>query len=337
MDILISIIIPVYNSENYISKCIESIINSYTLNDLETIIVDDGSKDNSYSIVKKYQNKDTRIKLIKQDNKGPSAARNKGLNISKGKYIMFVDSDDYLHENTLFYFRELLLSGKYDTIMFNYSRTNEENKIQKNTPLFCDNYEYGIDSKNRIYETLVSHHKLNHPVAKFYSNELIQKHDIRFEESLRVGEDRVFNMEYFYYSKKGFYKDVYFYYYRKNTQSLTKNFNISRYYDLVKTHKIREKYIEKYNLSDDVADKAYLFTLNSLLVLIELGVEKKASQSELDQIINSSFFLYILNKCNKINKRQKLKVKLTKCSRSKIVRGIFRLVRYIRDCQIDDL
>lgn len=328
MDILISIIIPVYNSENYISKCIESIINSYTLNDLETIIVDDGSKDNSYSIVKKYQNKDTRIKLIKQDNKGPSAARNKGLNISKGKYIMFVDSDDYLHENTLFYFRELLLSGKYDTIMFNYSRTNEENKIQKNTPLFCDNYEYGIDSKNRIYETLVSHHKLNHPVAKFYSNELIQKHDIRFEESLRVGEDRVFNMEYFYYSKKGFYCDVYFYYYRKNTQSLTKNFDISRYYDLIKTHKTREKYIEKYNLSGDAANKAYLFTLNSLLALIELGIEKNVSQSELDKIIDSDFFSYVVSKCDNISKRQKVKIILCKYSRYRIIKAIYMLIIY---------
>lgn len=330
MGILISIIIPVYNSENYISKCIESIINNYTFNDLEVIIIDDGSQDGSYSIVKKYQNKDTRIKLIKQDNKGPSAARNRGLNISTGKYIMFVDSDDYLHENTLVYFREFLLVDKYDTIMFNYSRFNEKNRIQKNTPLFCDNYEYGIDSKNRIYETLVSHHKLNHPFAKFYSNKLVQKHGIKFDEGLRMGEDRIFNMEYFYYSKKGFYQDVYFYYYRKNTQSLTKNFNISRYYDLVKTHKIREKYIEKYNLSDDVADKAYLFTLNSLLALIELGIEKNVSQSELDKIIDSDFFSYVVSKCDNISKRQKVKIILCKYSRYKIVRVVFQLISYIR-------
>ena len=93
---IISVIIPVYNVEKYLSRCIESVLNQ-TYRNLEIIIVDDGSTDDSLNICRRYEKKDKRIKVIHQDNGGLSSARNKGLMNSTGEYISFVDSDDWLH------------------------------------------------------------------------------------------------------------------------------------------------------------------------------------------------------------------------------------------------
>ena len=95
---LISIIVPIYNSENYIKKCLDSIL-AQTYSNLEVILIDDGSTDNSYNICKDYQKKDNRIVLLQQKNAGVSRARNHGLEVAKGEYIGFVDSDDLLDEN----------------------------------------------------------------------------------------------------------------------------------------------------------------------------------------------------------------------------------------------
>ena len=97
-DIKVSVIVPMYNKEQKISKCLDSLINQ-TLREIEIVVVDDGSKDNSAEIVKKYCEKDSRVRYVKQDNQGPGAARNVGIINSKGRYIGFVDCDDYVeHE-----------------------------------------------------------------------------------------------------------------------------------------------------------------------------------------------------------------------------------------------
>ena len=91
----VSIILPVYNVEKYLSQCLDSIVNQ-TLKDFECICINDGSPDNSLAILKEYASKDSRIKIINQENKGQSSARNVGMNFSKGKYIAFIDSDDWI-------------------------------------------------------------------------------------------------------------------------------------------------------------------------------------------------------------------------------------------------
>ena len=96
--IKLSIIIPVYNVEQYLEKCINSLINQ-TLKELEFIFVNDGTPDNSVDIIKKYQKIDKRIKLLEKTNGGQASARNLGLKHAKGEYIAFLDSDDYVSEN----------------------------------------------------------------------------------------------------------------------------------------------------------------------------------------------------------------------------------------------
>ena len=95
----ISIIVPVYNTEPYLEQCLDSIINQ-TLEDIEIICVNDGSTDNSLSVLEEYASKDNRIKIINQENEGPGFARNNGLKSVNGEYVLFVDSDDWIELNT---------------------------------------------------------------------------------------------------------------------------------------------------------------------------------------------------------------------------------------------
>ena len=95
---MISIIVPVYNSEKYIDKCLDSILNQ-TYKDLEIVLVNDGSNDQSLKILEKYALRDTRIKVVNQENKGVAAARNTGLDNATGEYILYVDSDDWIENN----------------------------------------------------------------------------------------------------------------------------------------------------------------------------------------------------------------------------------------------
>ena len=97
----VSVIIPVYNSANYLSQCLDSILNQ-TLKEIEIICVDDGSTDDSLSILNKYSKLDNRIKILKQNNKGGGIARNYGMSIAKGEYLIFLDSDDFFNENLLY-------------------------------------------------------------------------------------------------------------------------------------------------------------------------------------------------------------------------------------------
>ncbi len=108
----VSVIVPVYNTEKYLSKCLDSLIYQ-TLEDIEIICVDDGSSDNSLNILKQYENKDDRVKVISKENGGAGSARNLGLSLAKGEYINFIDSDDWLDLNTL---EELYIKSKYDNL-----------------------------------------------------------------------------------------------------------------------------------------------------------------------------------------------------------------------------
>lgn len=130
-NIEISIIIPLYNTEKYIEKCLNSLINQ-TIRDIEIIIVNDGSQDNSEKICKEFLLKDKRVKLINQKNSGQGAARNKGLEVARGRYIAFVDSDDYIELNM--YEKLLYNMGKYncDVVACQVNMVDERGNIISN-------------------------------------------------------------------------------------------------------------------------------------------------------------------------------------------------------------
>lgn len=127
---ILSIVVPVYNVENYLSKCLDSILNQdIAKDDYEIVVVNDGSTDNSGEIARGYASRYPNIILINQENQGLSGARNSGIRVAKGKYIQFVDSDDYLEPNVEKSLVERMESEKLDILRFNYQNVNEKGEV----------------------------------------------------------------------------------------------------------------------------------------------------------------------------------------------------------------
>lgn len=210
MEDLVSIIIPVYNVEEYLNACLSSACNQ-TYKNIEIIVIDDGSTDGSGKICDFFGNNDSRIKVVHQKNSGVSHSRNVGLNLARGKYISFIDGDDYIKNNMI----ELMISNiksNYDLCVCNFNIDNDSNikyktfKINENLTLkdYCNQMLYGNSIEGVVWNRLYNKSILN---------------DIRFNEDLYLLEDLVFNIEYLKKIKSVFYINEPLYYYRKRANS----------------------------------------------------------------------------------------------------------------------
>lgn len=190
----ISIIVPVYNAERYISKCLNSIL-SQTEKDFEVIIVDDGSKDRSLERCQYYENIDERVKVLHQENFGVSKARNIGIKTSKGKYITFVDVDDYIRND---YIEKLLeKQQKYNTDLVCTSYIIEKKFGRKNKIIYKERI---IKKENIVNDFLPFFDSISTaPWGKLYKSCIIKNCNIYFPENIPYAEDTIFNIK--YYSK----------------------------------------------------------------------------------------------------------------------------------------
>lgn len=182
---LCSVIIPIYNSEKTLFKCVQSVI-SQTVKNLEIILVDDGSDDNSLSICFSFKEKDKRVKVISQVNNGPSIARNKGLDIASGKYYFFVDSDDWIDNDYIQCLIEDSQFNKNAFVMQNYIYDNSE-PFDKGFSSKLYNNIKDIDSFYRSDMLMYTG-----PHAKIFCGDIIRAHDIKFPEGVNNGEDGIF-------------------------------------------------------------------------------------------------------------------------------------------------
>lgn len=187
MNKKVSIIVPIYNCEKYLSKCINSLLKQ-TYENLEIILVDDGSTDNSLKICKEYA-KNPKIKLIHQENMGVSVARNVGLKNSMGEYVAFVDADDYVNNN---YIENAVsvLDSNTDFVLLNMF-VEKSNKILRKY--------YKIKKYDNLIEAMLCLNIPSGPGAKLYSKKIINKYNLEFDKNIKVGEDLDFNCRYFKY------------------------------------------------------------------------------------------------------------------------------------------
>ena len=176
----VSIIVPVYNGERYIAKCVSSIL-SQTLSDSEVILVDDGSTDKTPEILKEYANKDNRIRIITQINQKQGAARNRGLEIAQGEYITFIDADDWIDENYLEKMYKYASSANADLAI---STSIRETGHRHRYHLKFDNYQV-IENFDEILEVLRMHWE---PHSKLYKTEIAKS--IKFEEGVYFEDGR---------------------------------------------------------------------------------------------------------------------------------------------------
>lgn len=182
----VTLIIPVYNSEKYISKCLDSILNQ-TYKDYEILIVNDGSKDNSKQIIDKYKDEyPEKIISIEQENKGVSVTRNESIKKANGKYIMFIDNDDYLDKDYIETFVNEIEKEDYDIVLGGYRRITEEGKILRQL---------------KLKDTEWSRLMIVAPWAKIYKKQFLIDNDITFLKN-NLGEDVYFNLKAMFATKK---------------------------------------------------------------------------------------------------------------------------------------
>jgi len=238
---LISVIVPVYNVENYLRKCIDSIIKQ-TYHNLEIIVVDDGSTDNSGRICNEYLEVDHRIKVYHKKNGGLSDARNFGITKSKGNYIGFVDSDDFIKEDMYEVLYKALKKHDADVSMCRVI------DCYGTIPKFDNTKSYSIvlDSINAIKQIMEANEVSVHAVSKLYKKELFQK--VQFEKG-RSTEDGIIMVELFSYCQKIAYINSIEYYYIHRENSITTSKFTLKNYDVIYAYKknyeiIKEKYPE---------------------------------------------------------------------------------------------
>lgn len=186
---LISFVIPVYNAENTLRKCVNSLLNQ-TYDNYEIILVNDGSTDKSLKICEDFAN-NPKVFLINQKNSGVSKTRNKGIEKSKGDYICFIDSDDWVEEK---YLEKFIKNLKVNTTLLVQDIFRDtSNKRQLNA-----GYKENIVNLNSYKELFVDYKLLRfgYPFGKFYSKEIIEKENLRFIENIQYGEDLIFFISY---------------------------------------------------------------------------------------------------------------------------------------------
>lgn len=243
----VSIVVPIYNAENYLNNTISSIIKQ-TYKNLEIILVDDASSDNSVKICEEYIVKDKRIKLIRNNqNQGVSYSRNKGIDIATGEYILFIDSDDTVDSNYVF---ELVSANKrcmYDLVVCNFNNIIvQKNTIKKRMKNIID---VSLLTGNFFNDYYYINSVLTAPWGKLYKLKIIKLNNIRFTKI--VAEDYVFNMEYYRFVKKYKFINLYLYnYFHRNVVSLSKMFTVNNFKMHLKVIKKEVYFLEKYNIKN---------------------------------------------------------------------------------------
>lgn len=270
---LVSIIVPVYNVELYIEQCIKSMINQ-TYNNCEFIFVNDGTKDNSVDIIKKYMKKDHRIKLKEQENSGVSSARNLGLKEACGEYIVFVDSDDYLATDFVEYMLTLIAKDKCD-FAFSTKIFKRDDDIQEK-----DIVEKVITSDDAV-ATLLSPDVTVGCWNKIYRKKFLDDNEITFSTSLFYGEGLQFILDCSNNANKVAISNKKIYYYRKNNvNSATTKYNIDKYYNGEKSLKLIEK---KINLKGEKVNSMFKLHLSTFyLGAITLMIANKKAKDFYD-------------------------------------------------------
>jgi glycosyltransferase involved in cell wall biosynthesis len=220
---IISILIPVYNNEEYLYRCLNSII-SQTFLKYECILIDDGSTDNSRAICNEFSSKDNRFITLYQENRGVSSARNKGLDIARGKWITFVDSDDWCDSEMLQILYDLVINYTADVSICNLIRTNtiyvQEKKASNPRKTI-------MSGKQAIIEMFAGNIFGTSACAKLIRSDIIEQHSIRFSKDIHYSEDALYYYEIFKNAGKVVCVSSACYYYYTNFNSITRQKRIN--------------------------------------------------------------------------------------------------------------
>ena len=266
----VSVIIPVYNCEKTIRRTLES-ITKQTYNEYEVIIVNDGSKDNSYQIISDYIKNDNRFKLVDQKNSGVSNARNKALSLITGDYICFIDGDDWISPD---YFENITIDlDNHDMVFYSYIMVGKEDKIKS-----CDD-TINNSSKKDFFEGLHNASIFSPMCSKVFSKRIIK--DIRFNEKMTKSEDADFTFQCFKNTDNYIYKNKAFYYYDINAGNLGFNYKNNKFKSKIYVYEKYEKFYEENNWNKKFVNNFYAKTY--ILDLVNHNIENGYSRKKYEK------------------------------------------------------
>lgn len=259
---MISVIVPIYNAEKYLNKCLASIVNQ-TYSELEIILVNDGSTDDSLAICKKYEQDDDRIVVINKRNEGVVRARKDGIRIARGEYITFVDADDWIDITTY----EKLYTGKADII--SYGLTEEYENYSKNK---TDKIEPGLYDKKRIHDQIIPNMlssaiffefgMLPNLVCKLIKKSLLLETIDNVSDNVTIGEDVDFFFRTVYRAESVLIKTDVLYHYRQHQKSMMRT--------KLPAERIKALYWDLYNIKEAGGLTEWVSQLNQYITFVML-------------------------------------------------------------------
>lgn len=274
----VSIIVPVYNVEKYLRKCIDSLINQ-TLNDIEIICINDGSTDKSLKILKEYKNKDSRIILLNQENSGQSVARNRGIEIAKGEYLGFVDPDDWID---LDYYEKLYnaaISTNVDIATAGIIRITgikQKKFLQFNEETITENINLKFERCDVPEKSYIWN--------KIYKTQKIKEINLKFEEG-RIFEDCIFTPQALFFLGKMVTVPNTYYYYLRRGNSTVKQRSEKANTDSIYAHKKASEFIKEHNIDISSHEpKTYRFKIFGVTIF-KIRQKGKKKQYALFNII----------------------------------------------------
>ena len=290
----ISVIVPVYKSEKYIERCIESILNQ-TYQNIELILVDDGSPDQSAEICDRYAKKDSRVFVLHKENGGVSTARNAGLDMAKGDYIAFVDSDDYLEKDMYEKMVEKIQEYGCDVVMCDCVKEYSESS-ELYTHDIREGYYNHEQLKKEYYPHLLMMENVEYPATisngLLLWNSRLNTPNMRYEPGIRYSEDLLFGAKLMYHAKSFFYmKGKTYYHYMINPNSASHTYVPDKWIDYQKLHDSIKKTFERqdsFDFSNQINLCLLFFVYNAVGEIYGIDCEWKKKKERIKGILNVS-------------------------------------------------
>jgi glycosyltransferase involved in cell wall biosynthesis len=336
MEVKISVIIPVFNAEKHLNFCIDSLLKQ-TFDFCEFIFINDGSKDNSKSILEDFQKQDSRIVLINQENKGVSVARNYGLKIAKGKYISFIDADDYIDENFLSTLYNTAIQFDAEIVISNFVfEQNNKWIISKSLFPVYEIFEKDYIQKN-ICTFLLKNDSLNSCCNKLFKKEFICVNSINFPVGKENSEDAFYTLKAFSMANKVIFTDYSGYYYREVQGSASRNIVNKDYFkNAIEIYTLNHKEIFKLEIDvNKIKVLKGIRLINSVMALIHIYFKSNNigflnKYIYVKKIINNSVFKQVIFEYwNDINNEVNFYKRLFLiCLKFKFIYGIILLADY---------
>lgn len=300
---LISIVVPIYNVEKYLSRCINSLVNQSYKN-IEIILIDDGSIDNCPQICDDWAKKDKRIRVIHKKNAGLGIARNTGIEHAKGKYICFIDSDDMLDLNSIEECCNKIEKFEFDIVYFGFKYIDTENNIKRIfTPTPTKNEYFDDEIKREFLPGIVSlmpdEHDFNMSLSScmcLIKLDLINENNWRFVSERKIISEDVYSLLVLFKKIKSVYIcPKSFYSYRINPKSLTHSYRSDRFEKVKELHNELIKLYNERNMTErfDYMFLSYTISCIKSIVISDLSFKKK--KKEINIIINDKKFNDMIN------------------------------------------